>query len=101
MVELIEAIQNYLHRVVHYDPVVVLVEMVLIGLVVWWAISFLRGTRGESLVKGLAVILSTVYLCIMLLPKDRGWDRIEFLYGKLNIQPCSLSSYLSHHIALE
>ena len=82
MVDLINAIRNYLYRVVHYDPVVVLVEMVLIGLVVWWVVSFLRGTRGESLIKGLAVILATVYLCIMLLPKDRGWDRIEFLYGK-------------------
>ena len=84
MGELIRAILNYLHRVTTYDPLEVVVEMVLIGLVVWWATRFLRGTRGASLVKGAAVVLAVVYLCIRLLPKDqdRRWDRIEFLYGK-------------------
>ncbi len=82
MNELITNITNLLHRVGNYDPWVVIVEMVLIGLVVWWAVRFLRGTRGENLVKGVIVVLVTVYLCILLLPKDRGWDRIEFLYGK-------------------
>ncbi len=58
--------------------------MILIGLVIWWVTRFLRGTRGASLVKGAAVVLAVVYLCIRLLPKDqdRRWDRIEFLYGK-------------------
>ncbi|MDY7010205.1 MAG: diadenylate cyclase [Planctomycetota bacterium] len=82
MGELFKAITNYIHRLATYDLMVVIVEMLLIGLVVWWAVRFLRGTRGESLVKGVVVILVAVYLCILLLPKDRGWDRIEFLYGK-------------------
>jgi len=80
--ELFKAIANYLRRVATYDPIVVLVQMVLIGLVVWWAVRFLRGTRGASLVKGAAVMLATVYLCIRLLPKGPEWQRIEFLYGK-------------------
>ncbi len=84
MGELFRAITNYLHRVATYDPLEVVVEMVLIGLVVWWATRFLRGTRGASLVKGAAVVLALVYLCIRLLPKDqnRRWDRIEYLYGQ-------------------
>lgn len=82
MSELIEAIRNYLHRVGNYDLTVVIVEMVLLGLMVWWVVRFLRGTRGESLIKGVAVVVVTVYLCILLLPKDRRWDRIGFLYGK-------------------
>ena len=85
MSELPRAIWNYLtHRVANYDPVEMGVEMALIALVVWWATRFLRGTRGASLVKGVAVVLATVYLCIRLLPKnpDRSWGRIEFLYGK-------------------
>ena len=82
MDELIKNITNLLHRVASYDPVVVIVEMLLIGLVVWWVVRFLRGTRGESLVKGVVVVLGAVYLCILLLPKGGGWERIEFLYGK-------------------
>jgi len=82
--ELIRAISNYLQRVASYDLPEVAVEMFLIGLVVWWAIRFLRGTRGASLLKGAVVVLAGVYVCIQLLPKNpaRGWERIEFLYGK-------------------
>ncbi len=86
MSELIRAIANYIHRVATYDPVEVIVEMALIALVVWWGTRFLRGTRGASLIKGAAVVLATVYLCIRLLPKNpelgRGWERIELLYGQ-------------------
>ncbi len=80
--ELINAIAHYLLRIGTYDPVVVIVQMVLIALVVWWAVRFLRGTRGASLVKGVAVMLATVYLCIRLLPKGPEWKRLEFLYGQ-------------------
>jgi len=83
--DLFRAISNYLSRVATYDQREVAVEMVLIALVAWWAVRFLRGTRGASLVKGAAVVLGAVYLCIRLLPKnpDRGgWERIEYLYGK-------------------
>ena len=34
-----------------------LVEMLLIGAVVWWVVRFLRGTRGARLLKGIAVVL--------------------------------------------
>ena len=82
MDDLLRSILSYFQRVSTYDPSVVMVEMLLIGLVVWWAASFLRGTRGASLVKGAALALAAVYLCIRLLPKDRGWERIEYLYGR-------------------
>jgi diadenylate cyclase len=81
--ELHRAISSYLSRVSAYDPVEVIVEMALIALVVGWAVRFLRGTRGASLVKGAAVVIGAVYLCIQLLPKNpyRRWERIEWLYG--------------------
>jgi len=82
MNELIRAMINYLHRVATYNPVVVAVELLLIGAVVWWVMRFLRGTRGARLVKGVAVLLAVVYVVIRLLPAHLGWDRIEFLYGK-------------------
>jgi len=81
MKQLFDAITVYLNRVANYDPAVVLVELFLIGVVVWWVMRFLRGTRGARLVKGVAVILATVYIVIRLLPEDLGWERIKFLYG--------------------
>ncbi|MBT3200146.1 MAG: TIGR00159 family protein [Phycisphaerales bacterium] len=81
MKQLFDAMKAYLHRVSNYDPAVVIVELLLIGVVVWWVMRFLRGTRGERLVKGVAVILATVYIAIRLLPEDLGWERIKYLYG--------------------
>lgn len=81
MKQLFDAIAAYLRRVANYDLAVVVVELLLIGVVVWWVMRFLRGTRGARLVKGVAVILATVYIVIRLLPEDLGWERIKFLYG--------------------
>lgn len=81
MNEVFEAILTYFHRIRTYNPVVVGVELLLIGTMVWWVMRFLRGTRGARLIKGVAVILVTVYLVIRLLPEELGWDRIKFLYG--------------------
>ncbi len=74
---------NHLQRIQTYDPIIVLVEMLLIGLVVWWAVRFLRGTRGARLIKGATLLLAVGYLVIrLLLPVERGWDRLEFLYDR-------------------
>ena len=81
MKQLLDAITAYLNRVANYDMSVVAVELFLIGVVVWWLMRFLRGTRGARLVKGVTVILATVYIAIRLLPDNLGWDRIQFLYG--------------------
>jgi len=81
MNELIEAIRTYLNRVAGYDRFVVAVELLLIGLVVWSVMRFLRGTRGARLIKGVALLLATVYVVILMLPKELGWHRVQFLYG--------------------
>jgi diadenylate cyclase len=81
MKQLLDAITAYLSRVANYEPAVVAVELLLIGVVVWWVMRFLRGTRGARLVKGVAVILATLYIAIRLLPEDLHWERIRFLYG--------------------
>ena len=82
MEELIRAITTYLRRVANYDLLVVGIQLVLIGIVVWAVLRFLRGTRGARLIKGAALLLTLVYLVIRLLPKNDDWKRIEFLYGK-------------------
>ena len=81
MNELVEGIMSYMRRVVTYNPVVVAVQLLLIGFVVWLVMRFLRGTRGARLLKGSALLLGVVYIGIRLLPKNDDWRRVEFLYG--------------------
>jgi len=82
MRELIQRIIAEWYRIKSYDLPVVGVQLLVIGLVVWCVVRFLRGTRGARLVKGGATLLVCVYVLIRLLPKEQGWERLEFLYGK-------------------
>lgn len=56
------------------------IELLLIGLVVFWTIRFLRGTRGARLLKGIAVVLISLYIIVNLLGQEFDLKRIEFLY---------------------
>jgi len=87
MEEFLRAITRYLEHVKTYSPIVVVVELLLIGVVVWWITQFLKGTRGARLVKGMALLMAGLYVIISLLPRnlgdiDLGWDRLQFLYGR-------------------
>lgn len=81
MVELINAVTSYVRRVATYNLLVVAVQLLLIGVVIWLVMRFLRGTRGARLLKGAALLLGLVYVGIRLLPRNDDWKRIEFLYG--------------------
>ena len=81
MHDLIEAITTYLQRVASYDKAIVAIQLLLIGVVVWLVMRFLRGTRGARLLKGAALLLAVVFVVIRLLPKTDEWKRIEFLYA--------------------
>jgi len=54
------------------------IEWLLIGLVVYWIVRFLRGTRGARLLKGIAFLLIALYLIVRL--GGEHLSRIEFLY---------------------
>ena len=58
------------------------VELLLIGLAVYWVLRFLRGTRGARLLKGIVSILIVLYLVISLVAFQFGLERAVFLYGK-------------------
>src|SRR3954469_11225724 len=58
------------------------IELLLIGIVVYWVVRFLRGTRGARMLKGISFLLITLYLVVRLVGKTFGFERIEFLYGK-------------------
>jgi len=79
--EIVDSISTYFRRVSTYNPLVVAVQLLLIGVVVWLVMRFLRGTRGARLLKGAALLLGIVYISIRLMPKNDDWKRIEFLYG--------------------
>jgi len=63
----------------------VAIELLIIGSVVYWVISFLQGTRGARLLKGIVVLLITIYVVVRLLAGRFGLERIEFLYGRFLI----------------
>jgi diadenylate cyclase len=92
MHELTDAIVTYFKRVANYDPLVVGIQLFMIGLVVFATVRFLRGTRGARLVKGTALTLAIVFIAIRLLPQDQEWKRIEFLYG--NFLVFTLAAFL-------
>ncbi len=82
MNELLKGFWTYINRVAGYDPGVVAVQLLLIGLVVWWVMRFLRGTRGARLVKGAVLLLAIGYIGIRAVPENPEWKRLEFLYGR-------------------
>src|SRR3954468_3477924 len=59
----------------------VLTEWLLIGFVVYWAVRFLRGTRGARLLKGIGLVLLFMYLIVKIVARQMGLARIDFLYG--------------------
>lgn len=58
----------------------VTIELLLIGLAVYWIVRFLRGTRGARLLKGIAVVLISLYIIVRLLGQQFHLERVEFLY---------------------
>ena len=77
---LLNAILEYLGRVATYGYLVVIIELLLIGLMVYWLISFLEGTRGERLFRGVIIILFVGSLVLKLIVKQFHFERLEFLY---------------------
>jgi diadenylate cyclase len=76
----VETLVDYLNRVAGYNWFVVAIELFLIGLVVYWAVDFLEGTRGERLFRGVIFILVVGGLILNLLVQRFRFERLEYLY---------------------
>ncbi|AQQ72317.1 DNA integrity scanning protein DisA [Limihaloglobus sulfuriphilus] len=76
----LEPLIYYFNRVLTYDPLVVIVELFLVGLVVSWVVNFLEGTRGERLFRGVFFVLITGSLVLNLVVDRFGLERIQFMY---------------------
>ena len=75
-----ETFVDYFSRVFHYEWWVVLVELLLIALVLWWVVDFLEGTRGERLFRGVIFILVAGVLVLNLVVERLPFDRLQYLY---------------------
>jgi diadenylate cyclase len=76
----VQIITDYLTRVAQYNWWVVGVELFFIGLVVYWVIEFLEGTRGERLFRGVIFVLLAGVLILNLIVEKYSFDRLEYLY---------------------
>ena len=75
-----ETIVDYLYRISTYNKAVVIVELLFIGLVVYWAVNFLEGTRGERLFKGVIFILIAGSLILNFVVEQFVFERLQYLY---------------------
>jgi len=57
-------------------------ELLLIGVCVYWVVRFLQGTRGARLLRGIGLLLNTLYLIVELLDNVADFGRIKFLYQR-------------------
>ena len=75
-----QTLVDYLSRVAKYDWWVVGVELFLIGLIVYWVVDFLEGTRGERLFRGVILILVAGVLVLTFVAERLEFLRLQYLY---------------------
>jgi diadenylate cyclase len=71
---------DYFRRVSNYDWWIVSIELLLIGVVVYWAVDFLEGTRGERLFRGVILLLIAGVIILNLISERYRFERLEYLY---------------------
>jgi diadenylate cyclase len=79
----VDAVIDYLKRVASYGPEwwIVAIELILIGLVVYWVVDFLEGTRGERLFRAVLFILIVGFLVLKLVVNKFPFQRLQYLYN--------------------
>ena len=60
-------ISNFFTALRSYAPWQVAIELLLIGTVVYYVLEFLRGTRGARMLRGIALVLITLYVLVQFL----------------------------------
>ncbi len=72
---------DYFRRVLEYNLWIIAIELFLIGLVVYWVVDFLEGTRGEKLFRSVIFILIIGFLILNLVVKRLDFARLQYLYS--------------------
>jgi diadenylate cyclase len=81
----LRAILEYILNIPFYEQLIVVAELLLIGLFVYMIITFLEGTRGERLFRGMIFVLVAGSLVLNLVVNTFGMDRIAYLYNRFLI----------------
>jgi diadenylate cyclase len=76
----VETLIDYFNRVGGYGWWRVAIELFLISLIIYWAMDFLEGTRGERLFRGVIFILVAGFLILKLVVGQFAFERLEYLY---------------------
>jgi diadenylate cyclase len=77
----LNAIFDYIVNSSTHGRLIVLAELVLISLFVYVVLSFLEGTRGERLFRGIIFVLLVGSLILNLVVRQFAMERIAYLYG--------------------
>jgi diadenylate cyclase len=76
----VDTLVDYFSRVASHGWWRVAIELIFIGLVVYWAIDFLEGTRGERLFRGVLFILVVGFLILKLFVDNLQLERLQLIY---------------------
>ena len=76
-----DAILEYILNTTFYEQLIVAAELLLIGVFVYAIITFLEGTRGERLFRGMIFVLVVGSLVMNLVVKTFDMHRIAYLYN--------------------
>lgn len=79
--EFVERLNQLWQRIQGYAWWEVLIEIAVIWVVVYAVLRFLRGTRGERVVKAVALILILGTVAFRVLGGENTLERLNFLYG--------------------
>jgi diadenylate cyclase len=74
--------QSLLHRLAAYSPLEVAVELLLIGVVVYAIVRFVRGTRAAGALKAIFFILIVATLVARVAGGGETFRRLAFLYDR-------------------
>jgi diadenylate cyclase len=77
-----ENLTSYVISLKSYGWWRIAIELLLIGIVVYYVLRFLRGTRGARMLKGIAFLLIVVYIVVRLSSDQFQLERIAFLYER-------------------
>jgi diadenylate cyclase len=77
-----ENLTSYVISLKSYGWWRIAIELLLIGIVVYYVLRFLRGTRGARMLKGIAFLLIVVYIVVRLSSDQFQLKRIAFLYER-------------------